>query len=33
MKIFQLQGELAECFVQSLKTIFIPGYWFVLLFL
>jgi hypothetical protein len=33
MKIFQLQGELAERLVQSFQTIFIPGYWFVLLFL
>ena len=31
MKIFQLQGELAERLVQSFQTIFIPGYWFVLL--
>jgi cytochrome P450 len=30
MKIFQLQGELAERFIQSVQTIFIPGYWFVL---
>ncbi|CAL4975181.1 unnamed protein product [Urochloa decumbens] len=29
MKIFQLQGELAECLIQSFKTIFIPGYWFL----
>ena len=33
MKIFQLQGEQAECLVQSFQTTFIPGYWFVLLFL
>ena len=31
MKIFQLQGELAERLVQSFQTIFIPGYWLVLL--
>ncbi|PAN29590.1 hypothetical protein PAHAL_5G236300 [Panicum hallii] len=29
MKIFQLQGELAERLVQSFQTIFIPGYWFL----
>ncbi|XP_062206245.1 cytochrome P450 CYP72A616-like [Phragmites australis] len=29
MKIFQLQGELAERFIQSVQTIFIPGYWFL----
>ncbi|KAL6614874.1 hypothetical protein ACP70R_037144 [Stipagrostis hirtigluma subsp. patula] len=29
MRIFQLQGELAERLIQSLQTIFIPGYWFL----
>ena len=33
MKIFELQGELAERLVQSFQPVFIPGYWFVLLFL
>jgi len=28
-RIFQLQGELAERLIQSIQTIFIPGYWFV----
>jgi len=28
-RIFQLQGELAEHLIQSIQTIFIPGYWFV----
>ncbi|KAL6614873.1 hypothetical protein ACP70R_037143 [Stipagrostis hirtigluma subsp. patula] len=27
MRIFQLQGELAERLIQSFQTIFIPGYW------
>ncbi|CAO2191123.1 unnamed protein product [Urochloa humidicola] len=29
MKIFQLQGELAERLIQSFQTIIIPGYWFL----
>lgn len=28
-RIFQLQGELAERLIQSIQTIFIPGYWFL----
>jgi cytochrome P450 len=27
MKIFQLQGELAERLIQAFQTLFIPGYW------
>lgn len=30
-RIFELQGELAERLIQSVQTIFIPGYWFVTL--
>jgi cytochrome P450 len=33
MKIFQLQGELAERLIMAFQTIFIPGYWYILLFL
>ncbi|CAM0957639.1 unnamed protein product [Alopecurus aequalis] len=29
MKIFQLQGELAERLIQAFQTLFIPGYWFL----
>ncbi|XP_051225064.1 cytochrome P450 CYP72A616 [Lolium perenne] len=29
MKIFQLQGELAERLIMAFQTIFIPGYWFL----
>jgi cytochrome P450 len=28
--IFQLQAELAERLIQSIQTVFIPGYWLVL---
>lgn len=29
-RIFQLQAESAERIIQAFRTIFIPGYWFVL---
>uniref|UniRef100_A0A0A9EG19 Uncharacterized protein n=1 Tax=Arundo donax TaxID=35708 RepID=A0A0A9EG19_ARUDO len=29
MRIFHLQGEPAERLIQSIQTIFIPGYWFL----